>query len=63
MSYEINVSKDGQHYFATSERSITTLSHATELIKQFEKIFSEEAGFKISVARVQKNYHEIDLKK
>ena len=63
MSYEINVSKDGQHYFATSERSITTLNHATELVQQFEKIFSEEAGFKISVARVQKNYHEIDLKK
>ena len=63
MSYEINVSKGGQHYFATSERSISNLDHATELVQKFEEIFSEEAGYKISVHHVQKTYQEINLKK
>jgi hypothetical protein len=63
MSYEINVSKDGNHYFATNERSISSLDRATELVQRFEEIFSEEAGFKISVHKVEKTYQEINLKK
>lgn len=54
MWYEINVSKDGQHYFATHERSITTIDKAMEIRDRLKQSMSEEEGFKYTITQLQK---------
>jgi hypothetical protein len=49
MNYEVNVSLLGEHFFATSERSITTLSKATLVFLKLSKAFPSEDGYKVSV--------------
>ena len=51
MHYEINVSKDGKHFFATAERSITSLTKAEEMYMLFKEKFPESEGYEISVTR------------
>ncbi len=51
MWYEINVSKDGKHYFATDERSITTIDRAAEILARLKTAMPEEEGFKYTVTR------------
>jgi hypothetical protein len=53
MWYEINVSKDGQHYFATHKRSITTISKAVEIRDRLKKAMPEEEGFKYTITQWQ----------
>jgi fibrillarin-like rRNA methylase len=50
MFYEINVSKDGQHFFATNERSIRSADKAKEVFTTFKQKFLEEDGFKVTVS-------------
>ena len=47
--YEINVVKDGRHYFATHERSLTDTKAAENALKDFKKRFPEEEGFLITI--------------
>lgn len=47
--YEINVSLNGKHFFATALRSAPTERKAEELYKVFEKKFPESEGYKIMV--------------
>lgn len=60
MYYEINVAKLNkeagryEHYFATSERSIPTLSCLQKVLKDFIVRFPEEEGFLISAAQWEK---------
>jgi len=49
MYYDINVSKNGKHYFATDERSATTLDETTELVNKFRECFPKEDDYEISV--------------
>jgi hypothetical protein len=51
MYYEINVAKNGQHYFATSERSISTKEKAKELFDKLSESFPESDGYNITVSR------------
>jgi len=53
MWYEINVSKDGAHYFATHERSITTISRAIEIRDRLKLAMPEEEGFKFTITQKQ----------
>jgi hypothetical protein len=53
MWYEINVSKDGKHYFATHERSITTISLAVEIRDRLKQAMPEEEGFKFTITQKQ----------
>lgn len=53
MWFEINVSKDGLHYFATHERSITTLPKLEEVVKDFSEKFPETEGYSIIVTKQQ----------
>jgi len=48
--YEINVAKDGKHYFATHERSFTETKSAEKALKDFQKRFPTEEGFVISIS-------------
>lgn len=50
MYFEINVSKDGLHYFATHERSITTVTKAVQVASDFFKRFPESEGFSLSLS-------------
>jgi hypothetical protein len=53
MWYEINVSKDGKHYFATHERSIGTVSKAVEIRDRLKKAMPEEEGFEYTITQRQ----------
>jgi hypothetical protein len=48
--YEINVAKDGKHYFATNKRSLTETKRAENVLKDFQKRFPEEEGFSITIS-------------
>lgn len=59
MWYEINVSKDGKHYFATHERSITTINKAVEIRDRLKKAMPEEEGFRYTITQWQKTGVEL----
>lgn len=54
MYYEINVAKLNkktgryEHFFATDERSIISMSKLEEVVNVFYKKFSEEEGYKLT---------------
>lgn len=50
MSYEINVSLNGSHYFATAKRSLNTAAATTKMALDFKQRFPAKEGFKISVS-------------
>jgi hypothetical protein len=49
MWYEINVSLNGKHYFATNERSIRTLPKAMSIAEHFKKVFPANDGYEVEV--------------
>lgn len=49
MYYEINVSLNGMHFFATDERSIKDSRKLYEVYYALKERFSEKDGFEISV--------------
>lgn len=51
MYYEINVSKNGQHFFATAPRSITTMAHLQEVYPEIAKAFPARKGYNITITR------------
>lgn len=53
MYYEINVSLNGRHFFATAERSITNKWKLEEIYKVFKKKFPKEEGYDITVSYIE----------
>lgn len=51
MYYEINVTFNGQHLFATHPRSLLTEDAARSLFKCFCKKFPWQAGYVVEVSR------------
>jgi hypothetical protein len=51
MHFEINVSKNGHHVFATAEHSARDQNKARELYALFVKLFPEAEGYSIRVTR------------
>lgn len=51
--YEINVSLNGRHFFATAERSCTTEADAAKVAKEIAKRFPELEGFRVTVSHVR----------
>ena len=47
--YEINVAKNGKHYFATHERSLTETKEAENALKDFKNRFPEAEGFLVTI--------------
>lgn len=47
--YEINVSLNGKHFFATDERSTRDEAPTKKLVEEFRTRFPESEGFKIDV--------------
>jgi len=61
MPYEINISKNGKHYFATAERSLTTLGEATKLYNELKEFYPESQGFKLSLTKWETIGKEIKI--
>jgi hypothetical protein len=61
MHYEINVSHNGKHFFATAERSLTTLDEAKRAYVKLKAAFPEEEGFKLTVTKWQIIGESVDL--
>jgi len=59
MWFEIIVSKDGTHFFATAKRSITTVEQAKEVYRVFKRKFSPYDGYKITVSRWQETGRDV----
>ena len=49
MYYEINIAKDGKHFFATAERSITTEEELKKALIIFQNKFPKEEGYEIII--------------
>ena len=62
MGYEINVSLNGKHFFATHERSITNIWKLQELLPIFMEKFPEAEGYKITITEWQKTGKHMDIK-
>lgn len=67
MHYEINVAKLNpttgryEHYFATSERSIISLSSLVDIVDDFRIKFPESEGFNITCTKWEKVGKEIEI--
>lgn len=61
MWYEINVSLNGRHYFATAERSIKSEADARAIYASFQKRFPASEGFGIECTRWQKSGMKCDF--
>lgn len=52
MYYEINVSKNGKHLFATAERSLKDIEAANTLANEFKLLrFPASQGFSVTMTR------------
>ena len=54
MHYEINVSLNGKHLFATAERSITSKSQMEEVYELFQQKFPKSEGYTLDVTLWEK---------
>jgi hypothetical protein len=68
MYYEINVSLNGRHFFATAKRSITSQSDLKKVYPVIKAKFPEEEGFTIMVSEhpemsVYLNTDELEVQK
>lgn len=62
MAYEINVSKNGEHHFATAERSIGySEKKLREIHDKFLIAFPESEGYKISVTNWEKRGQSVNM--
>lgn len=61
MHYEINVAKDGRHYFATHERSLRDEEHAKAVLKKFNEAFPKKEGYEITVHFVTTSSRQVNF--
>lgn len=63
MGYEINVTLNGKHFFATHERSAMMEHELKRILTVFMKKFPKEEGYEISVTRWEKIGKRIDIER
>lgn len=61
MYYEINVSLNGQHLFATDKRSITDTPTLEKVYKILKEKFPTEEGYNLNVTRYETVGKFIDM--
>lgn len=59
--YEINVSLNGRHYFATAPRSLTLYSEAMCAAADFQKRFPAAEGFKVTMTHWECRGQSIEI--
>lgn len=62
MHYEINVSLNGQHFFATHPRSVTTERECARLYVEFERAFPAREGYRLSVSTSETTWSAVSPK-
>lgn len=60
MYYEINVSQNGKHLFATDKRSIKYYWELERVYRIFEQTFPKYEGYEITVIKWEEKGFEID---
>jgi hypothetical protein len=60
MYYEINVSLNDVHFFATNKRSIRTQEELEQVLTTFVQKFPERQGYKIEVERWTNHGESVD---
>lgn len=63
MHYEINVSLNGHHFFATAPRSITSEDELNKVYPTIRAGFPESEGYSISVTRYETVGHSVEMAK
>lgn len=61
MWYEINVARNGRHFFATDKRSIIWGYDLENLLSVFREKFPESEGYKITVTKYETIGQEIEI--
>ena len=61
MYYEITVSKNGYHFFATAERSIITNQMLEIVYNTLKEKFPREEGYELSVTKWEKTGEFIEM--
>ena len=60
MHFEINVSKNGKHLFATAPRSLTTMSELRSLYSLLRLRFPSEEGYECQAHRIETTGYFLD---
>ena len=63
MHYEINVSLNGHHFFATNERSITSRDKLNKVWEAIRKAFPESEGYEMSATEYSEVGYFLDMNK
>ena len=63
MYYEINVAKDGKHFFATDKRSITNKNALKSVYQVFKEKFPPEEGYDMLVSCIEIEGKFVDMEK
>lgn len=61
MTYEINVSLNGTHFFATHERSLYSIDKLKQAVEVFREKFPESEGYKITTSVVKTTKEDIEI--
>lgn len=62
MGYEINISKNGKHHFATADRSFGyDINKMKEVYRELKSFYTEDKGFKIDVTLYNTVGNKIDM--
>lgn len=61
MYYEINVSLNGRHFFATDKRSITTQRALKEVYSILKEKFPPEEGYILLVSCIETKGRHLDM--
>lgn len=61
MYYEINVSLNDRHFFATHERSITDMNKLKNVCEVFAEKFPKSEGYEITISYCEKRGYRIDI--
>lgn len=61
MYYEINISKNGRHFFATDKRSITNKQTLKEVYEILKDKFPTEEGYDMLVSCMETRGRYIDM--
>lgn len=60
--YEINISLNGKHFFATAKRSINDKQELNEVLLVFIMKFPKDEGYEISISEHPQISYGIDIK-
>lgn len=59
MYYQINVSQNGKHYFATAEHSLRNENTALDMADHFRELFPKSEGYEIRITRHAHTIQEV----